>query len=601
MRRALRRLRPATVRMRLILLVTVVAAVLLTAGAVTAAVAVRASLVQSAFRSVDDGNRLTVFSTTEFALGPPSHCDKESCTGTAYHWDGGLRDTFPLIRGGGLSLCPWTDPSDARDLTLVPPDGSHPIAIRSLYDEQSELNTAVWWLAGGTLGLTLLIAGGSWLPVGRVLKPVEAIRAEFADLSLHHLDRRIPVPRSGREFARLASTMNTTLDRLEAAVDHQRQFTADASHELRTPLACLRTELELALSRPDTTRWPQVTRDALGDTVRLQTITADLLLLARLDTQAADPRARRRAERVDLAELVRDEVARRDPPSHLTLTVTAPDSGPVVSGHPGMLARVLANLLDNAERHAETAVIVTVALSEDGDRRQAVLDVWNDGPAIPAEHHEVIFERFARLDDARARDTGGAGLGLAIAHRVLTIHHGTLALTPVEHGARFTVRLPVARTRARDAAWHASGVDAAVDVWERVVHLREAKETAQARDVLADAGRHLSAPAVADLLELLEAPDDVISLLGPVALRSPLEDWLPDFVDALGSAGHESHLATLLRLVTCHAPAWEVAGLTLLLHDEDTADTGRALLAAFTEQRGPLARRALRRRLDGLG
>lgn len=272
--------------------------------------------------------------------------------------------------------------------------------------------------------------------VGRVLRPVEAIRAEFAEISAHRLDRRVPVPFAGNEIARLAGTMNTTLDRLQTAVDRQRQFTADAAHELRTPLACLRTELELALNRPDTADWAQVVRDTHGDAMRLQDLTENLLLLARLDAEDTD---RRPDGSVDLTDIVREETARRRLHG-LTIDVHT-ERGPLtVRGRPALLARILGNLLDNAERYASSTI--TVRLSHDIAHHEAVLDVQDDGPGIPPEDHQLIFERFTRLDDARARDTGGAGLGLAIAQRIATAHHGTLEITPSACGAHFTLRLP---------------------------------------------------------------------------------------------------------------------------------------------------------------
>jgi signal transduction histidine kinase len=231
--------------------------------------------------------------------------------------------------------------------------------------------------------------------------------------------------------------MNTTLDRLQTAVDRQHQFTADAAHELRTPLGCLRTELELALNRPDTADWPRVVRDAHGDAMRLQDLTENLLLLARLDAENAD---RGYDGSVDLTDLVREETARRRPPHGLTIDVSTGPGPVTVRGRPALLARVLGNLLDNAERHA--ASTITVRLAHDTQHREAVLDVQDDGPGISQEDHQRIFERFTRLDDARARDTGGAGLGLAIAQRIATAHHSTLEITPSARGAHFTLRLP---------------------------------------------------------------------------------------------------------------------------------------------------------------
>ncbi|MFG3296833.1 sensor histidine kinase [Streptomyces sp. NPDC048179] len=347
-----------------------------------------------------------------------------------------------LVSEGSLSLLPWSGATHGptpirRSATVLPKDNLVLIYIHSLRHEQTRLNTIIWRLGAGALGLTLLVSGSTWLVAGRVLRPVEAIRTDFAELSAHDLDRRVTVPHAGREITRLASTMNTTLDRLESSVDQQRQFTANASHELRTPLSCLRTELELALHRPDTADWPRVVRDAHDDTLRLQALTTDLLLLARLDAGHADPPP---GPPLDLTDLVRAETDRRRLPPHLTLTTHIHPEPIPVHGHHTLLARILGNLLDNAERHASSAI--TVRLTCNTKHGQAALEILDDGPGIPPEHHQTIFERFSRLDDARARDDGGAGLGLAIAERIATTHHGTLTITPSTQGAHFLLHLP---------------------------------------------------------------------------------------------------------------------------------------------------------------
>ncbi|WP_406490703.1 HAMP domain-containing histidine kinase [Streptomyces sp. NBC_01604] len=427
-----RRLWPVTMRVRLTLFAAVITLVPLTAGAAAAAVVTKASLLQE-------------------AQAPPlqlpdilTYCPSLS----AFREQNNLVDTTFCIartnspaaeRTGELSVIPWTDPADgpqpARHFVDSPVKNT--MAMLSLKPEQARLNSIVWSLAAGTLGLTLLTAGITWSAVGRVLRPVEAVRAQFAELSAHHLDRRVTVPRTGNEIARLATTMNITLDRLQTAVERQRQFTADASHELRTPLACLRTELELALNRPDAADWPQVVHAAHEDTIRVQELTEDLLLLARLDAGHGDRQPRRT---VDLTDVVREETARRRPPYGIDIDV---DTGPgpvTVQGYPALLARVIGNLLDNAERYATSTI--TVRLTHDTHHGEAVVDVLDDGPGIPPEDHQRIFERFTRLDDARTRDTGGAGLGLAIAHHLTTTHQGTLDIIPSPHGAHFTLRLP---------------------------------------------------------------------------------------------------------------------------------------------------------------
>lgn len=452
LRRDARGPRPGSARLRLTLAATAVAAVLLTLAAVACAVAVRNSLVASVVQVVTDGT------SVELVESPPG--DDTSYVETPLDEYTGRRDRLPLIHGERLSLWPWTDPGDATPAELIEADGTSLWLAREdsgpypdAWTDQQRLNTTVGWLAGGTLGLTMLTAGGTWLVIGRALKPVDDIRTQFAALSLSRLDQRIPAPRGGREFKQLVATMNSVLDRLDAAAARQRQFTSDVAHELRTPLACLRAELELALTSSGAAHWLDAARDSLHDTLQLQDITTNLLLLARLDAHASHSRTLL-TEQVDVADLIRDDVARRDVPDHLSLAVTAPDEPAPVTGHRGLLARVLANLLDNAERHAATRITVTLAL--DHERRQAVVDVANDGPPVPPEHQETIFERFSRLDDARTRDAGG--------HRPRPGHRPPHHRTPPRHphprpqsarpGGRPVHRTTAPHPRGRPAAGH---------------------------------------------------------------------------------------------------------------------------------------------------
>lgn len=286
----------------------------------------------------------------------------------------------------------------------------------------------------GTPLLLATVALVTWWVTGRALRPVEAIRSEVAEITGRALHRRVPVPTAQDEVARLARTMNATLDRLEDAVVRQRRFIADASHELRSPITVLRTQLEVALAHPDPALWPDLVRDALEDTVRLQDLASDLLLLARLD--AAEPVSR---IPLDMAELCRTTVAARHGDRLPIATRLQP--GLTVEGNRGWLVRLLTNLLDNAQRHADRRI--ELVLHTDQDARLAVLEVTDDGPGIPDADRERIFERFTRLDDARSRDLGGAGLGLAIARDIAHQHHGTLRVEPHRNGAGIVARLPL--------------------------------------------------------------------------------------------------------------------------------------------------------------
>lgn len=282
-------------------------------------------------------------------------------------------------------------------------------------------------LIPGVPSLLGLVALFTWLAVGRALRPVSAIRAKVADITAHGLHERVPVPDTRDEIAALARTVNATLDRLQTAVDAHRQFVADAAHELRSPMAILRTRLELA--GPQDKR---LAADALDDVARLQSLTADLLLLARLD--AHEPL---RTRELDLSQLVAEEAARGRPrPDVRVLLDLTPDL--LVHGSPDQLRRLVANLVDNAVRHAATSVGVTL----NGRAGHAILDVTDDGPGIPPEHHTTVFARFTRLDHARARDTGGSGLGLPIARTIATAHHASLLIMPTPRGAHLRATFP---------------------------------------------------------------------------------------------------------------------------------------------------------------
>ncbi|WP_406319734.1 ATP-binding protein [Streptosporangium sp. NBC_01639] len=332
-------------------------------------------------------------------------------------------------RAAAVSAERWA-PADSFAMITVPVDTTEGMMLvqarASLEPTKAALQTLQGLLLPGIPALLLLVAALTWLAVGRALAPVSAIRTEMADITASDLHRRVPVPRSRDEIARLAETMNRTLDRLEFAVDRHKRFVADAAHELRSPLAVLRTRLELAPSVP-------LAAEALTDVGRIQSLTSDLLLLARLD--AGEPACH---EEVDLGQVTAEEAirSRPRPEIHVGLEVAA---DVLVRGSAEELRRLVANLVDNAVRHADSTV--SVRLSSDGD--EAVLDVCDDGPGIPAEQREAVFDRFTRLDEARDRDAGGSGLGLAIARDIALRHGGSLRAAEKSSGARLHARFPV--------------------------------------------------------------------------------------------------------------------------------------------------------------
>ncbi|MBW8481588.1 HAMP domain-containing histidine kinase [Actinomadura sp. PM05-2] len=296
------------------------------------------------------------------------------------------------------------------------------------------------WLAAGLALCVPLLAGlagyGTWRSAGRTLRPVERIRAELDEITTSDLGRRVPVPAHRDEIAALAASVNATLDRLEAAVARLQAFVSDVSHELRSPVTALRTELELALADPsDEAALRHALEATLVNTDRLQAVLEDLLALARLDAQR-----RLEFEPVELGGLVDEVVLRRPRRSRVRIDA---DEAVIVNGGRDELGRLLANLVDNADRHADTEVAIAVA-AEDG---AAVVQVVDDGGGIAPADREKVFERFTRLAEGRHRDAGGTGLGLAIARDIAAAHDGTLDITDRPdggRGARFVLRLPLA-------------------------------------------------------------------------------------------------------------------------------------------------------------
>jgi len=280
-------------------------------------------------------------------------------------------------------------------------------------------------------GLLAVVALVTWFVVGRALHPVEAIRARVARIGAGDLHQRVPDPGTGDEVGRLASTMNRMLDRLQRSSERQRRFVSDASHELRSPLASARTQLEVALAHPEGVDWPGVASGVLEEGVRMERLVDDLLALARADEGAVLSHT----EELDLGEIVAEEAERVEGLAVDTSGVGAA----TVRGDPLALRRVIRNLLDNARRHAAGRITLQVSLA--GDEVMAVVE--DDGAGIPEGEREQVFERFARLGEARDRDAGGAGLGLAVVREIVEAHGGTVVAEEGDRGgARLVVRLP---------------------------------------------------------------------------------------------------------------------------------------------------------------
>jgi signal transduction histidine kinase len=282
-----------------------------------------------------------------------------------------------------------------------------------------------------------LVALVTWRVTGRALRPVEAIRTEVSEIGEHDLHRRVPEPDTHDEIGRLARTMNLMLARLDEAAERQRRFVSDASHELQSPLTSLRARLEVDLASPSEPDWRSNEQEALDEVTEMQQLVDDLLTLARIegpvDTVAGVP--------VDLDDVLLREAERVRTRSGLELDLHGVSAGQVV-GDADQLRRAVRNVLENAERYAATRISASVTETDD------TVELWieDDGPGIPAALREQVFERFARIDDARSRDGSRTGLGLAITRAIVTAHGGRITVEDAP-GARFVMRFPAATRR----------------------------------------------------------------------------------------------------------------------------------------------------------
>ncbi len=302
---------------------------------------------------------------------------------------------------------------------------------RTIESSVKTVTSALTWTVPGLILFMGLVA---WGVTGRALRPVEKIRRDVAEISATNIEQRVYEPRARDEVGRLARTMNQMLDRLHSSSTRQRQFVSDASHELRSPVAAIRATGEVALSHPEAADWPAVVERILTEDARMERIVGDLLDLARAD-EGTIP-----TTMVDLDDIVFDEATQTHRPDVAVHSDHV--SAGRVRGSREQLTRIVRNLLDNATRHARSQVRVTLTTDD-----AVYLTVEDDGPGIPTEDRERVFERFTRLDDGRARDAGGLGLGLAMVRANAEHHGGSVAiLDPVAAdypGARVVVRLPI--------------------------------------------------------------------------------------------------------------------------------------------------------------
>jgi heavy metal sensor kinase len=293
--------------------------------------------------------------------------------------------------------------------------------------------------------VALVLSGGlAYLLARKALAPVEHLHRMTARITADQLDRRLPVANANDELGRLAQTINDMIARLERSFAEVRRFTADASHELRTPLTALRTEVEVALSKPaEAADHHNLLGSILEECERLTRLTEQLLALAREDTrmtqQAYQP--------LDLAVLVRGVSETMRPLAEAKgLRLRQQNVGALtMRGDEARLRQVFYNLLDNAIKYSPEGGEIDLRLERRGADAAVVLR--DTGIGIPAEHLPHVFERFYRVDKARSRAEGGTGLGLSIAHSIVTAHGGRIDLDSASgRGTVCTVTLPLEAT-----------------------------------------------------------------------------------------------------------------------------------------------------------
>jgi heavy metal sensor kinase len=347
--------------------------------------------------------------------------------------------------GRDLRTVALDDGAEWRVLTVPLERDGRLLAIAQLGRSEADLHSALDQLLlqmATAIPLTLLLAVAVGLFLaGRALDPIDRITRTADQISAEDLSRRLDLPANDDEVGRLAATFDRMLDRLDQAFQRQRQFTADASHELRTPLAMLRGQLDVALERRrPADEYEQVLGSMRDDVHRMDQLLGELLTLARAD--AGELRLTR--EPLDLGDLVTDVVAAMEPLARgRGIDLRCGEVEPIdIEADQTRLTQLVVNLLDNGMKYTPSGGSVTVSLGRrDG---HATLRVADTGVGIAKKHLPHLFDRFYRVDEARSRAEGGAGLGLAISRWIAQIHGGSIGVqSEVGRGTTITVDLPV--------------------------------------------------------------------------------------------------------------------------------------------------------------
>lgn len=348
------------------------------------------------------------------------------------------REVFQTVRLGDEPIRVYTAPViHAGQIVGVVQQGL-------LMDDTLQVLAAFRWILLLALPLTLVLAsGGGLFLAGRALRPVDQITRAAQTIGAHDLSQRLNLDLPDDEVGRLARTFDAMIARLDEAFHRQRRFTADASHELRTPLTIIKGDLSLALARPRNAEYyRRVLAEVDEEVDGMGRLVERLLALARAGAEGVS--LQRQA--TDLSALLADLVEQTRPLAEAKgldlVAQIAP--GLTATVDPDAVTQMMLNLLDNAIKYAPSGRVRLSAHCTAPDDDEVRIAVSDCGPGIPAEHLPHIFDRFYRVDRARSRQMGGAGLGLAIAHELVAAHGGKLTVHSVPgEGSTFTVHLPV--------------------------------------------------------------------------------------------------------------------------------------------------------------
>lgn len=332
--------------------------------------------------------------------------------------------------------------TQARVLTVSVTQGGQLIGILQVGQSTSDMNGTLHNLLlilaiGVTVALLLASFGGWWLS-SRALAPIDHVTKMAQEITGHDLSRRLNLDLPDDEVGRLARTFDDMIARLDAMFQRQRQFTADASHELRTPLTAIRGQIDVALTRARDANEYQRVLVAVNDQVdRMTRLVGGLLMLARSDAGAM-PLQREPVPVQGLVESIAHQVEPLARAKGIGIAVE-PGEPSTVSGDQDLLLQLLLNLADNAVKYTDQG---SITIGWRSDEREVAIFVRDTGIGIPAEHRDRIFERFHRVDVARSRERGGAGLGLAICKWIAEAHGGRMSVDSSDAGSTFTGTLP---------------------------------------------------------------------------------------------------------------------------------------------------------------